>query len=64
MHRLANQELARLRYAEALRNATRHAGPVEVVELPEPRPYVLLTRARFAIGNLVAQAPALRVSVR
>ena len=60
-HHFANQELARLRHAEALRNATRHARIVDVEVVSKPRPQ-LLSRVRVGIGNLFAQAPVPRVS--
>ena len=57
-HQFANQELARLSYAEAIRNSRRpdqHA--VDEVEQRASRSRSLLNRVRAAVGDAFAVAP-------
>ena len=59
-HQFANQELARLSYAEAIRNSRRHHDVVDEVEVPVSRTNSLLDRVRRAVGNAFARVPELR----
>jgi hypothetical protein len=56
-HQFANQELARLSYAEAIRNSGRHHDVVDEVEVPVSRTNSLLDRVRQAVGNTFARVP-------
>ena len=56
-HQFANQELARLSYAEAIRNSGRRREVVDEVEERVSRSRSLLDRVRYAVGNAVEQAP-------
>jgi hypothetical protein len=58
-HQFANQELARLSYAEAIRNSGRHTV-VDEVEAPVSRTNSLVDRVRQAVGNAFARVPELR----
>lgn len=63
-HQFANQELARLRYAEAIRNATRHVALDDsVVPVSKPRGSAVRGRVRVGLGNLFAQVPTARPSL-
>jgi hypothetical protein len=64
-HQFANQELARLRHAEAIRSATRHVLPLDdaLVPVREPRASAIRGRVRVAVGNLFAQVPTARPSL-
>jgi hypothetical protein len=58
MHRqFANQEIARLSYAEAIRNSRRPDDVVNEVEERVSRSRSLLDRVREAVGDAFAQAP-------
>ena len=60
-HQFANQELARLSYAEAIRNSGRNHDVVDAVaEVPVNRTNSLLDRVRQAVGNAFARVPELR----
>jgi hypothetical protein len=63
-HDFANQELARLSYAEALRNSGRHVRVEAEVDERASRSRALLARARDALAGLFAQAPAPSPSAR
>jgi hypothetical protein len=55
-HQFANQELARLSYAEAIRNSGRHTV-VDEVEVNASHSRSLLDRVRQAVGNAFARVP-------
>jgi hypothetical protein len=61
-HQFANQELARLSYAEAIRNSSRHQHVVDDVEDALTDSLSLLERVREALANALAPAPAPRPS--
>jgi hypothetical protein len=61
-HHFANQELARLSHAEAIRNSRRHHHVVNEVEARVSRSRSLLNSLREAVGNAFAQAPNPRLS--
>jgi hypothetical protein len=63
-HQVANQELARLSYAEAIRNSRHPRHPdqhvVDEVEQRVSRSRSLLNRVRAAVGDAFAVAPQIR----
>lgn len=59
-HQFANQELARLSYAEAIRNSNHRHHVVDEVDENALRSLSLLERVREALGNAFAPAPAPR----
>ena len=59
-HQFANQELARLSYAEAIRNSGPQREVVNEVEERVSRSRSLLDRVRNAVGNAFAPAPSPR----
>lgn len=56
-HQFANQELARLSHAEAIRNSRRQHQVVNEVEERVSRSRSLVSRIREAVGDAFAQAP-------
>ena len=59
-HQLANQELARIRYAESIRNSTRQFAVERGAEAEESRATVVRGRLRIAVGNLFGHVPVTR----
>lgn len=59
-HQFANQELARLSYAEAIRNSSRSHVVVNEVEERSSRSLSLLDCIRDAVAGAFAQSPAAR----
>jgi hypothetical protein len=56
-HQFANQELARLRHAEAIRNSRHQHHVVNEVEERVSRSRSLVSRIREAVGDAFAQVP-------
>jgi hypothetical protein len=59
-HQFANQELARLSYAEAIRNSSRRHLVVNELKVEVASSRSLLDRLREAVAGAFAHAPAAR----